>query len=968
VEPLSGTITFLFTDIENSARLWEDHPEAMRIAHARHLEIVASCVKRHAGELVRAQGENDNTFSVFSSASQAVAAAICFQRALAAESWLDSTPIRVRAGMHAGTAYFTGGEYNSADVNRAARLRSLARGGQTLASEAVFTLARTELPEDISLRDLGRYRLKGLTESEQVYQVCHLDLRPEFSALASLDGQHTNLPKFSTSFVGRENDIGQIGRLLAEGRLITLTGAGGCGKTRLALHLGTDLLDQFSDGVWLAELAPLTDSTLVPQTIATALGLREEYGRSLASTLGDYLKERSLLLILDNCEHVTEACAHVTEFLLRTCPQLKVLATSREPLGISGEFIWNVPSLTFPVDETIAIDGVINAEALSEYTACQLFMERAGMLAGTLAAGPSEATKIAQICARLDGIPLAIELAAARTTSLHLDEIYAGLDDRFQLRTEERCEFEPRQRTLRSLIDWSYELLQERERTLMHRLSAFAGGWTLQACESVCADDGIDVIEVLDLLTSLVDKSLVQFEEPDGVPRYRMLETIRQYSRELLEASGEDQHVLGSHYDYYLELARDAVPHLVGGAQKETLDLFERERANLQAALNWALKDCADAGPALVLANLLWRFWNMRGYFTEGRRQLKSVLKVDGGTPLQRAYALHAAGSLAWRQGDYEDAESLYADSLALYKDLDDSAGIALALNSTGLILVDRGEYEAASSAYNESLRLRRACGDPYDIANSLNNMGTLASRRSDYDRARELYNESLTLFRSLGDRHGMALVLGNLGIVERSLGRNEAAWEAQQESLALRRELGDRAGIALALGNLGLVAFQRCDYRAAAELQNESLSLRRRLGDTGGVLIALSNLAVVAREQGLMDEAKSRLCECLSLAQRLGNRSATVLTLINLGLVAHREERPELAVTLWAAAGTQQKEIGSPLPPGEQAQLNDCVAALRDELGTEAFDAIWAEGFGMGLEEAVRHALEHCAVPSVGC
>jgi predicted ATPase/class 3 adenylate cyclase len=529
----TGTVTFLFTDIEGSTRLWEQHPDAMRHVIARHDDLAAEVILHHAGLLVKSRGEGDSLFTVFSRPTDALAAACALQQAFLTESWPAETPLRVRMALHAAPAERREGDYYGPGVNRCARLRAVAHGGQVLLSQATADRVREHLPADVSLRDLGSHRLKDLQRPEHLFQLLHPELPSDFPPLRSLEAFAHNLPAQLTRFVGREQEIAAVNDLLAHARLLTLTGVGGTGKTRLALQVAADLLEEYPDGVWLVELAPLADPTLVPQTVASALGVREEPRRPLTATLTDHLRPKSLLLVLDNCEHLLTASAQLADALLRACPKLRILASSREGLGVLGEQTYRVPSLSLPDHKHLP-----PLETLQEFEAVQLFADRARLSQATFALTPANARAVAQVCERLDGIPLALELAAARVKALPVEQIVQRLEDRFRLLTGGSRTALPRQQTLRAAMDWSYDLLTEEERALLRRLSVFTGGFTLAAAEAVCAENGIEEGDVLDLLTRLVEKSLAVYEAELGEGRYRLLETVRGHRREAVVMRG----------------------------------------------------------------------------------------------------------------------------------------------------------------------------------------------------------------------------------------------------------------------------------------------------------------------------------------------------------------------------------------------------------------------------------------------
>jgi predicted ATPase/class 3 adenylate cyclase len=547
----SGVVTFLMTDIEGSTRLWAEAPDAMRAALARHDAITTFAVAEQGGFLLKPRGEGDSTFSVFGRPTDAVNAACALQTALTAESWPEGAALAVRIAVHTGEADLGVDDYYGMTVNRCARLRSIAHGGQVLVSEATAGLVRELLSEGIALRDLGFQRLRDLAEPERVSQLLHASLPSDFPALRTIDLVPNNLPYQVSTFVGREAEMTKIRELLRGTRLLTLTGAGGVGKTRLALQAAAEMLYEYPDGVWLVDFAALSDGGLVWQVLATALSVREEPGQALAETVLAHLSKRNALLLLDNCEHLVEACARLAEDLTKQCPATRILATSREALRAEGETVWRVPSLSVPHPEP----GIRpQPEQLTQYEAVRLFVDRATKAKPGFAVTSENAPAVAEICSRLDGMPLAVELAAARTSSLTPRQIEQRLDERFRLLTGGRRTALPRQQTLEATVDWSYDLLPQTEQRLFARLSVFAGGFTLEAAETVCAGDGIDPTDIADILGELVAKSLAIAD----TERYWMLETLREYGRRRLKESREAEEAVQRHAAFYAALAEEA--------------------------------------------------------------------------------------------------------------------------------------------------------------------------------------------------------------------------------------------------------------------------------------------------------------------------------------------------------------------------------------------------------------------------
>jgi predicted ATPase/class 3 adenylate cyclase len=822
----NGTVTFLFTDIEGSSRLWEQEPERMKPALAAHDALARKAIEGHHGTVVKMTG--DGVHAAFDDSLDALAATVDLQKALADPAATHGVPLRVRCGLHAGVVERRDNDYFGDPVNRAARIVGAAHGGQVLLTQAVVDGVREILPAAVSLRDLGKVRLKDLSTAEHVYQVVHPQLRQEFPALRSLEATPNNLPQQVTSFIGREKVLAELRRLLAGTRLLTLTGSGGCGKTRLCLQVAADSLERFPDGVWLVELAPLSDPGLVQQTVATVLSLKEELGRPIRQTLTDYLKDKRLLLLLDNCEHLLDGCARLADVVLRQCPDVTILASSREALGIGGEQAYRVPSLSLPDPKQTHTPA-----SVAPFEAVQLFSERALLVRSDFQVTDRNAATLAAICRRLDGIPLAIELAAARVRSLSVDEINRKLDHRFSLLIGGSRAALPRQQTLRALLDWSYDLLNATEQALFCRLAVFAGGWTPDAAEQVCVGRPVEKKGILDLLTFLTDKSLVVVEERDSATRFRMLETVRQYARERLLESGEETHWQGRHLTHFLGMAEEGESHLTATDQGSWLDRLEADHDNLRSVLAWTSTPGGDAMAGLRLAGAVWRFWYVRGYLGEGRAWLSRMLLATPpgeSTATARAKALDGAGMLARRQGDYAAARALHEEALAIQRGQGDRRGIASSLSNLGIVAREQNDNAAAKALYEESLALRRELGDQWGIGAALNNLGLVVLHDGDYPAARALYGESLKVFRDLGNRQAMASPLSNLGRVAYQQGDYAGARTLIQESLAIFWDLRDRWGIAMSLEGIAYVLALARPVKAA-RLWGGAERLREEIG-----------------------------------------------------------------------------------------------------------------------------------------
>ncbi|HLW48657.1 MAG TPA: tetratricopeptide repeat protein [bacterium] len=821
----SGTVTFLLTDIEGSTRLIHQLKDAYTDALVECRRIVRAAVEDRGGREVSTGG--DAIFAAFTSARDAVSAAITAQRRILVHPWPGGAAVLLRMGLHTGEADVVNTGYEGLDVHRTARICAAGHGGQILVSEAVRALVNRDLPEGVTLRDLGEHRLKDLSHADRLFQVIAPDLPAEFPPLRSLDARPHNLPLQLTSFVGRAHEITELRHLLRERRLLTLTGPGGVGKTRLALRLAVEEVDGRPDGVWLVALAALTNPEFVLQTLAAALSLREVPGRPLLATLLDYLRAKQLLLVVDNCEHVIAACAEVTEAITRACPNVHILTTSREPLGVPGEAVWPVPFLSLPDARSTH-----SPEQLRHYEGIELFLERAAAAQREFGLTHRNASTVAAICRRLEGIPLAIELAAARMRTMSVEQIAARLDERFQILSGGGRTVSPRQQTLRGALDWSYDLLSPHERRLLSRLSVFAGGWTLEDAEAVCAGDGLEARDILDLLGQLVFKSLVLVDAQEADFRYRLLDTVREYSAEKLQQSGDAADLRMRHLNRYLSLAERAEPELTGAEQTAWLKRLEAEHDNLRTALGWSAAEPRCRQDGLRLARALSQFWYVRGHVSEGRTWLEAALAGNpDASPSLRAKALAAAGLLACRQGDYDSGAGLCTQSLAAFRALGDVSGAAQALYALAMIAESQGRYDPAQALLAESLSLGRQAGDKRRLAVCLNSIGEVARCQEDYETARRSYEESLALSRELQDARTIAITLGNLGHVALYLGDAARAASLFGEALSLARQLMYKLGIAEYLAGLGGVAAAEGRHDRAARLLGAAQEVLTLLG-----------------------------------------------------------------------------------------------------------------------------------------
>jgi predicted ATPase/class 3 adenylate cyclase len=862
-------LTLLFTDIEGSTRLWEDEPAAMSVSLARHDNMVRAAIEDAGGSVFKTVG--DAFCAVFPAAAAAVSAAVGIQQAAAAEPWSTETPIRVRIGMHSGVCEERDADYFGPTVNRVARLEAAAHGGQTVLSGATAALLGSALPSGVSLRDLGEHRLKDLGQPERVFQVCADGLRPDFPPLRSLDNPalRHNLPAQVSSFVGREAEVATLRKMLSDGRLVTVAGPGGVGKTRLALQVAVELLDGSGDGVWLVELAPLADPALVFGTVANVLGVRLEPARPPADSLLDWLRDRSLLLVLDNCEHLIDAAAAVADAVLRRCPGVVVMATSREPLGIGGEKLYRIPSLPVPPEE----EG--DPSELGRFAAVRLFTERAAEHRAEFTMDGTNAAAVAAVVRRLDGIPLALELAAARLRSQSIGDLESRLDQRFRLLTGGSRTALPRQRTLQALIDWSYELLSAQEQSALERLSVFSGGFDQDAAVAVCASGKVEEFEIVDLLGVLVDKSLVQAEEAGPNLRYRQLETVRAYAAAKLSERGKSavSGVRDAHRDHYLEVAESSLQGLKGAEQLAWLDRLEAEHDNLRGALAHCSDD-PDPELGLRLAAALGRFRSIRGHTAESVAALDAQLSRPGAhePTLARGQALvEVAEEAAFNAGSYATATVRSEEAFAIARSHHDDHLAAEALLAKASALQRQGQLEAALNVANETLAIARPQGDAHLLARAHRVKGLVLM--DGHHGGMTSFEEAIRLFRQAGDGLLAAGTLGNVGVAELDAGDLQNARTHLNQAREFAREFGHARQTVIMSINLGLAAHLDGDDAAAQQILEDALDGSRRLRDDECILYALLDLALIATSSGNPTQATLVHGAVDALLERLGEQ-----------------------------------------------------------------------------------------------
>lgn len=808
----STATTFLFTDIEGSTRLWEEEPERMRPALARHDAIARAAVEEHRGHVVKMTG--DGLHAAFEDPLDALLATLDLQQSLSDPAATGGIELRVRCGLHTGAFERRDNDFFGTVVNRAARIMSAAHGGQMLLSRAVAERIDRRLPDGVTLLDLGQVRLRDLARAERLYQVVHPTLRSQFPALRSLETTPNNLPHQLTSFVGRAREQAAVRDLLARHRLVTLTGMGGMGKSRLSLQVAADSIEAYPDGVWLVELGGLNDPRRVAQALASVLGVGEDARTSLREALARHVRGRTMLLVLDNCEHLLAACAELAHALLTASAGLRMLATSREPLQIAGEAVLGLSTLPVPGPRVAGEPG-----AAIEYDGVRLFVERASAAHAAFRLDAESATTIAAICHRLEGIPLAIELAAARIRTLSAPQIAARLKDRFPLLSSGDPTASPRQRTLNALIDWSHDLLSPAERGIFRQLAVFAGGWTVEGAEHVCTRPADEEETVLELLSRLVEKSLVSMDEQGG--RYRMLETVREYAQACLQSSADAAETERRHFEFCLDLAERARAEVVGPRQAHWLAILDADLENILTAHRWLDRFPARAHDGLRLASLMKFYWITRGLLELGERVTLEALARPGAQERDepRGHALFDAGQIDYFMGRHREARALLEDSLAIARELGDDHKVSAVLQPLGMTTLALGDHATARSCLTEALAMAESAGDKRGVATAANVLGQLNRMESALSESAALYETTVALSRDLDDPAMVAVGLLNLAMVWIQ-GRNllqavSAASEALDIAERLRSRPLVKSGIEVCCG----LAASRGDFALATRL-----------------------------------------------------------------------------------------------------------------------------------------------------
>jgi len=965
----SGIVTFLFTDIEGSTKLAQSLADKWESLRARHHKILKSAIESNNGYVFQKIG--DAFCASFHTAGGAIRAAVQAQINFYNEDW-GATSVKVRMGINTGNAEpnndtdHSGGYKGYITMARVQRIMSAGHGGQVLISHATEELVHDDLPENVSLRDLGECRLKDLIRPERIHQLVISGLPTEFPPLKTLDVHRHNLPVQLNSFIGREKEIADLVGMIKDHRLVTLTGIGGTGKTRLSLQVSADLIDEYSDGVWLVQLAPLTDAALVPQEVASTWQIENQSGQSLSKTLSDYVRNKKMLLIMDNCEHVLEACASLSSDLLHVAPNIKILATSRIRLNVEGEVIYPVHPLAFPDPEQN-----LPLPALTQYEAVRLFIERAVSVRPTFRMTNDNAYAVVHICQRLDGIPLAIELAAARIRALSPDQIAERLKNRFDLLTGGSCTILPRQQTLRATMDWSYELLTENERDLLNQLSVFAGDFSLDAVERIGLHREESRVGILDLLTALVDNSLIIVNEKYSESRYQLLETVRQYADENLAEAGKNNILRDRHLDYFLELAETAELRIISFDQLQWLAKLDEEYENLRAALQHSLSKGQKIQSGLKLAKALTEYWQFRSYFDEQLYWQKIALDKSqsyGRTPV-RAKLLYEYGLInSTIRGKQKESQPLLEESLQIFQSLGKEY-----LSDYAYVLVYLGyrkyweDHDTGIAMMQEAIQIFEEIDDKQGHGWALNLFSDIKLLEESIQSAFETSKKGASLYLEIGNRYGYAICIGNLGYYCLLQSQYQEARKHFEEATGIFKEFKNKGFGCQAVYGLGEAYRGLNKYEKAEAHYRESLIMRQEAGMASGWLIEVYiALGYSVLHQNKKQQAITYFKDALELSRNLNYPASLVHCLASFAADFALQGNGKESALLFGAVNAhvqsliaEGENLNSLIEPIDQKEFEYFQALCRSQLGSNKFDDEMENGRGLTLDEAIAFALE---------
>lgn len=965
----TGLVTFLFTDIEGSTKLAQTVPESLNLVLDRHNTILKEAIEFYHGFVFEIIG--DAFCSAFRNPEYAIKAAVKAQLDLANENWKDAD-IKIRIGIHSGNADWFSEKYNGyITLARTARIMSSAYGEQILVSGDTHELIKNKLYETdadsireknseneiiIEFIDLGERRLKDLKLPVKLYQVTSDGLRRDFPPLKTLDARPNNLPVQLSSFIGRDSEKEEIKSHLTSSQLLTLLGPGGTGKTRLSLQIGAEVVDKFENGVWFVELASLTNPEYVSTEIASVFNLTSDGKKDNKELITNYLREKELLLIMDNCEHLIEECAKVSEDLLRICSKLKILTSSREPLHVSGERIYKIPSLSVP-----DLSGKDSKDVISRNESIQLFCDRASAVKPEFKLTESNLMTVAKLCRELDGIPLAIELAAARIKILPVEKILEKLDNRFALLTGGKRTSLPRQQTLKALIDWSYDLLSENEKKILMKVSVFKGGWTLEAAENVCVDELLDEYEILDLLSNLTDKSLIKTTELGSEMIYGMLETIRKYAEDKLTVSGESDDLKKKFFNYYINLVKDTDKELQGRDQKEYLKKIDLHYENIREALNYAIE--TDAKEALKFAAEIGRYWELRGYFREGNKYFKEILEKNEQTEnTDLAKALYWIGYYSTFLGQYDEAEKKLEQCLEMFRQTENREWTANTLIAASLVTLFHQNFEQTEKNAEECLLISDEIGNKNLKAAALRTWGVSRMFNGKHDDARKKLEESRQIYHDTGDRIQLAKTIGNQGALEYFSGNYRKAIDIMQESLEMRRELGDRYGIALSLSNLGSAYSMIYDFEKSEEALHATLELFKELGDRRTYATPLNTLGNIANVRHEYHRAIALFKESISISHKVGEKFYFCKAVEGLANSFIELNDLENGCKFAAKYMTMMESMNMNVTETEINRFEEIKSILKRKLSENEFERLWNLGKNLTTEEVLKIALDYDA------
>jgi len=952
----TGSVTFLFSDVKGSTKLAQLYLDKLPVMLKRHNEIMQESLESHGGLVFRIVG--DAFCCAFEKAGDAVRAAVAAQKMLNSEKW-DEAVISVRMGIHAGIAEWNGRDYvGQLTLARAEKVMSTADGGQILISKDAYEkITASEFDEllssangEISFMDLGERRLKDLIQPVRIYQITAAGLRSEFPQLNTLDVRPNNLPVQISNFIGREQDIKFIRESLRKSSIVTITGTGGSGKTRLALQTGAELCDEFEAGVWLIELAQLNNADLILQSISQTFNLKEQAGQKPEDVLITFLKDKTMLLIFDTCEHVIDSIARLTEKLLRNCSKLKIISTSREALKISGEVVHKLASLTTPVP-----DKESTLESISQFEAVKLFIDRALTVDANFQVDNDNAPALAEICCRLDGIPLAIELAAARVQILTLQKINERLSDRFKLLTGGKRTVLPRQQTLRAMIDWSYDLLNDTEKLLFHRLSVFSGGWTIESAEEICSDEIIESYDVIDILTGLLEKSLVTTKEDSNVIRFSMLESIRQYA---IEKAGNEEEINQRHLNYFKKLVDSTKMRFGNEDMLKWIRKLDAEMGNIRKAIQWGMEH--DTESAHEITNFLTEYWQAKGFFREGYQTCKKLLELDeNAEPIHKANALHNISTMLYSLANLAESEKYADEALAIFREIDDRKGIVNCLNILGVVSNMNSERsEEAFGHLNKALEISRELNIKETLANTLYNLSYTSKIKNEIEKLKEYRYESLSLYRELGHSNKVALILASLGILERNRKNSEKAREFTEESLSILREIGDKYLESINLINLGCINMDQNDTLNAIELFDESMSISEKHGYTANLIPALYYKGEALNKSGDYNNALVNFRRSVEFGFEAGIDFFLWKIILGMGISYFNIDQHQRSAGHFACVYNAYEISSINFGKSNRDELKMYLERLRGILGNEELNNIVKSKESIEKDEMIRYVL----------